>query len=153
MQIHIQAVDLPGSTCVGGPGFPGYAGVQVAVQGRGRPEVLLDPQPGDAAAAGWVLECRAKPVDGGLDLTGPWIQGGPGRRFVYLVWSGVDDEGAFGMFRRAKLMLDSVDEQVGAAAVRSGVLVARLGLTDVKGHPLCAAVRPPLVEWSAGGAG
>jgi hypothetical protein len=36
------------------------------------------------------------------------------------------------------------------AAVASGTLVARLGLTDVKGNPVCARVRPPAVEWSAG---
>lgn len=35
------------------------------------------------------------------------------------------------------------------AAVDSGLLVARLGLTDRCGQPLCAAVRPPLVNWSA----
>ena len=40
--------------------------------------------------------------------------------------------------------------QVLEAAQRSGTLVARLGLTDAKGHPLCASVRPPRVEWSAG---
>ncbi|MDH6707368.1 hypothetical protein P3T27_004105 [Kitasatospora sp. MAA19] len=32
----------------------------------------------------------------------------------------------------------------------TGLLVARLGLTDAKGHPLCAAVRPPVVTWAAG---
>jgi hypothetical protein len=31
----------------------------------------------------------------------------------------------------------------------SGVLVGRLGLTDPKGGPLCASVRPPVVQWSA----
>ncbi|WP_419196425.1 DUF5990 family protein [Actinacidiphila glaucinigra] len=36
------------------------------------------------------------------------------------------------------------------AAVRSGTLLGRLGLTGVRGGPLCAAVRPPLVTWSAG---
>jgi hypothetical protein len=30
-----------------------------------------------------------------------------------------------------------------------GLLVGSLGLTDPKGHPLCAAVRPPVIEWSA----
>ena len=35
------------------------------------------------------------------------------------------------------------------AAVVSGRLVARLGLTDAKGHPVCAHVRPPLIDWSA----
>jgi hypothetical protein len=33
--------------------------------------------------------------------------------------------------------------------VDSGLLVGRVGLTDQKGHPLCASVRPPLIEWSA----
>jgi Family of unknown function (DUF5990) len=30
------------------------------------------------------------------------------------------------------------------------VLVGRVGLTDPKGNPVCASVRPPLIEWSAG---
>jgi hypothetical protein len=29
------------------------------------------------------------------------------------------------------------------------VLVGRLGLTDAKGNPVCASIRPPLIEWSA----
>ena len=36
------------------------------------------------------------------------------------------------------------------AALGSGALIGRLGLTDAAGNPLCAAVRPPLIEWSAG---
>jgi hypothetical protein len=36
------------------------------------------------------------------------------------------------------------------AAVRQGTLVGRLGLTDGKGWPRCAAVRPPVIDWSAG---
>ncbi|WP_420706631.1 DUF5990 family protein [Streptomyces sp. BoleA5] len=43
-----------------------------------------------------------------------------------------------------------VDPGTLRAAVRSGTLLGRLGLTDVRGGPLCAAVRPPLVTWSAG---
>ncbi|MFI8275109.1 DUF5990 family protein [Streptomyces sp. NPDC085929] len=51
--------------------------------------------------------------------------------------------------RRAKLMLDAVDPDTTAAALRCGRLLARLRLTDACGRPLCAQVRPPLVEWSA----
>jgi hypothetical protein len=54
------------------------------------------------------------------------------------------------MFRRAKVMLDAVPADTLAAAAESGVLVGRLGLTDGKGQPLCAAVRPPVIEWSVG---
>ncbi|MFF2350933.1 DUF5990 family protein [Kitasatospora sp. NPDC058115] len=150
MLLRIEAVDLPGRSCPAAPGFPGYRDVHVAVQRRDRPGELLDPQPGDALSAGWTLECTASPVSGGIDLRGPWIQGRPGQRFVYLVWGTAGREGGFTMFRRAKLMLDAVDRQVLAEAVAAGRLVARLGLTDAEGQPLCAAVRPPAVVWTAG---
>ncbi|GAA2805970.1 DUF5990 family protein [Kitasatospora sp. CM 4170] len=150
MQIRIEAFALPGRTCTAGPGFPGYTDIHVAVQQRQRSDVLLDPQPGDAASAAWTLDCTASATASGVDLKGPHIQGRPGQRFVYLSWGTVDDTGVFTMFRRAKLMLDAVDPAVLAAAAHSGRLVARLGLTDAKGQPLCAAVRPPVVAWSAG---
>jgi hypothetical protein len=54
------------------------------------------------------------------------------------------------LFRRAKLWLDGVPAGVLEDAVRTGVLVGRLGLTDAKDNPTCAAGRPPTIEWSAG---
>jgi hypothetical protein len=53
------------------------------------------------------------------------------------------------MFRRAKLMLDAIDPATLDAANRHGTLTAHLELTDTNGHPLSAAVRPPLIRWSA----
>ncbi|MFJ9694760.1 DUF5990 family protein [Kitasatospora sp. NPDC101183] len=150
MELRIEATDLPGLTCGGAPGFPGYTGIHVAVQRRGRPAELLDPQPGDAESAHWSLECEVKRLpDGGPDVTGRYVQGVPGARFVYLNWLTGGGEERFSLFRRAKLMLAAVDRETVEAAAVSGLLVARLGLTDAKGHPLCAAVRPPLVVWSA----
>jgi hypothetical protein len=35
------------------------------------------------------------------------------------------------------------------AAVHGGLPVGRLGLTDGRGEPLCAAVHLPLIAWSA----
>ncbi|MCX5213873.1 DUF5990 family protein [Kitasatospora sp. NBC_00240] len=154
MLIRIEATDLPGRDCPAGGDFPGRTDVHVAVQRRGRPAELFGLRPGDAASAVWELDCSAtRTPSGGPDLRGPYLQGGPGARFVYLPWGSVDAAGGFAMFRRAKLMLDAVDPAVLEAAERSGLLIARLGLTDAKGHPLCAAVRPPLVAWSAGPAG
>jgi hypothetical protein len=150
MRIRIDAFDLPGRTCAPGTGFPGAANIHVAVQRRSRPGELLDLHPGDAAAARWTLECTATATPTGTDLRGPYVQGGPGGRFVYLSWGEVDEAGAFRMFRRAKLMLAAVDPDVLAAAVGTGLLVGRLGLTDARGRPLCAQVRPPLITWSAG---
>jgi hypothetical protein len=40
-----------------------------------------------------------------------------------------------------------------AKALETGAaLVATLGLTDAKGTPLCASVRPPIIGWSVAGA-
>ncbi|MFF3625339.1 DUF5990 family protein [Streptomyces sp. NPDC002467] len=152
MQIRIEGFDLPGLACPAGPGFPGYDAIDVAVQPRARDGQPLDPRPGDAGSVVWTFDCTVRRGAAGVDVTGPWIQGRPGRRFVYLAWSGVDGAGVRTMFRRAKLMLDAVDPSVADAAANGGLLVARLGLTDAHGRPLCAAVRPPVVGWSAGAA-
>ena len=150
MRIRIEGHDLPGRDCGGSDDFPGYRNIHVGVQRRDRPTEWLDLQPGDAPTVTWHLDCAAATVTGGgLDVRGPYIQGGPGRRFVYLSWGEVDDTGIFTMFRRAKLWLDGVEPATAHAAIASDRLTARLGLTDAKGHPLCAAVRPPRVIWSA----
>jgi Family of unknown function (DUF5990) len=144
VQLRIIGIRLPGRDCERAPNFPGYTNIHVAVQRKNRPGELLDPIPGDAREARWTLDCE---VDG-PDIRGPYIQGPPGGRFIYLSWGTVDD-GGFDMFRRAKLMMADVPSDVWDAAATSGLLVGRLGLTDAKGQPLCARVRPPQIEWSA----
>ncbi|MBT2540700.1 monooxygenase [Streptomyces sp. ISL-44] len=157
MRIRIEAVELPGLTCPPGAtvdgGEPFYGNVHVAVQRRDRPAELLDPQPGDARTATWTLECTVVASPTGPDVKGPYVQGRPGGRFVYLSWGTVDEEGAFTMFRRAKLMLDAVPGQVLKAAADGGLLVGRLGLTDACGEPVCARVVPPRITWVAEPAG
>jgi Family of unknown function (DUF5990) len=151
VQIRIEGTDLPGRSCGPSPERPaGHVGVHVGVQRRAKPSELLGVTPGDAPAATWTLDAvvTAKP-DGGADLKGPYIQGPPGGRFIYLNWGTVDESGAFAMFRRAKLWLEAVPPEVLASASERGALVGRLTLTDPKGNPLCASVRPPLIEWSA----
>ncbi|MEW1908815.1 DUF5990 family protein [Kitasatospora sp. NPDC085895] len=150
MELRIDATDLPGRDCAPGPALPGATGIHVGVPRRGRPQDLLGLQPGDAPSASWTLRCTAVRGPRGVDLRGPHLQGGPYARFVHLSWGTVDGAGGFTMFRRAKLMLDAVAPETVEAAVASGLLVARLGLTDGRGQPLCAAVRPPAVTWSAG---
>jgi uncharacterized protein DUF5990 len=148
--IRIEGHDLPGSSCGPGPDYPdGHPNIHVAVQRRNKPGELWGLVRGDAAVAEWELECTATEGTSRVDLTGPFLQGGPGKRFVYLSWGVVAEAGAFTMFRRAKLMLDGVPPDVLHRAVDSGTLIGRMGLTDEKGHPRCAAVRPPLIDWTA----
>lgn len=149
MEIRIEGSDLPGRSCGASPDFPGYENIHVGVQRKNRPDELLGLSPGDAPSVEWCLECTVVQAATGVDFKGPYIQGRPRERFIYLSWGSVDGDGTFNMFRRAKLWLDAIDPTVIDAALRSGRLVARLGLTDAKGHPLCAAVRPPRVEWTA----
>jgi hypothetical protein len=151
VDLTLEGTGLPGLSCAGAPGFPGYEGIHVAVQRRGRPQELTGLTPGDAALARWTLECLAGPgADGATEFTGPYVQGGPGGRFVYLSWGTVGPGGGdFAMFRRAKLMLAAIPPEVAAAAVRTGRLTGRLGLTDAKGRPLCARVVPPAITWTS----
>lgn len=149
MQIHIEASDLPGRTCGPDTDFPGFDNIHVGVQRKDRPDELLDPHPGDAPSATWTLDCTATATADGVEVTGPYVQNRLGGRFVYLSWGTVDDTGLFSMFRRAKLMFSDIDPAVLEAAARTGHLTARLPLTDAKGQPLCARVRPPLITWTA----
>ena len=151
VQIRIEAADFPGRSCGPSPDSPGgYHNIHVGIQRRNRRDDLLDLVPGDGPTAVWTLDCTAVPSPAGVDLKGPYIQGPPGRRFIYLSWGTVEDADAFTLFRRAKLWLDAIPPDVRDLALDLGALVGRLSLTDRKGNPLCAAVRPPLIEWSAG---
>lgn len=154
MRILIEATDLPGSSCGPSPDRPGgHHRIHVGVQHRTRRDELLGLVPGGAATAVWAVDCTTVPSPSGLDVRGPYIQGRPGGRFLYLSWVTDAGDGHLTMFRRAKLCLDAVPAAVLGQAADRGVLVGRLGLTDHRGNPLCASVRPPLIEWSAAGPG
>jgi Family of unknown function (DUF5990) len=151
VQIRIEGSDLPGLDCGPSPDSPdGYQNIHVGIQRRNVRDELLGLVPGDAASATWSLESVATASPDGVDLKGPHIQGPPGGRFIYLSWGTVDAAQRFTLFRRAKLWLDAVPPGVLDQALVVGTLIGRLGLTDRKGNPVCAAVRPPLIEWFAG---
>src|SRR5262245_15242801 len=140
MRISIEGEELPGAAFVS----DGVAlhNVHVAVQvGRD----AHAPVRGDAASARWDVDVRAVVDDGVVDLRGPAVHGRKGQRFFYLTWGDVGGDGSFAMFRRAKLMVGDIDPGLLAtAAADDGRLVATIGLTDERGGPRCARVRPPL---------
>jgi Family of unknown function (DUF5990) len=150
MQIQIEGSALPGRSCGPSRDQPGgYHNIHVGVPRKNRRDDLLGLVPGDAPSATWTVDCKTTGSPAGTDITGPYIQGPPGGRFIYLSWGTVDAAGRFALFRRAKLWLDAVPPAVLGRAQDLGLLVGSLGLTDRNGRPLCAAVRPPLIEWSA----
>lgn len=148
MMIRIHGHHLPGSRCHPAGVGAGYENVHVGVQRR---REVVELRPGDADRVDWSFEVDAPTrPDGSRDVRGPFVHGRPGERFLYLSWGTVDAAGGFTMFRRAKLMFDGVDAATCAsAAVPGAALVATLPLTLPDGTPLCAAVRPPRITWSA----
>jgi hypothetical protein len=135
LRIRIVGSNLPGRH------FAGQGDVHVGVQvGKEVP----DPVPGDAEAA--VFEVGVGVTDD-LDFRGKAVQGRRGERFVYLSWGDLSS-GQFVMFRRAKLHLSAIEDHLVREAARTGAVIeATLGLTDGRGGPLCASVRPPVITW------
>lgn len=129
-----------------GTDLPGGDGVLVGVQ---RGTEVVERLPADADKAVWDLDLELRPGrDGTSEVRGPWVHGGPGDRFLYLSWGTLDPEGAFAMFRRAKLW----PAQAGAdaleqAATAGNRLEAHVSLTDRDGGPLCGGLRGDTVVW------
>lgn len=127
MHIEIVGVDCPV-----------LSDVTVGVQ---RGSQVVDERSANGAVLTWLLDVR---LIAGSDLRGPYVHGRPGNRFLYLSWL----RSPGGMFRRAKLMLDEVPPALLSGHDLPG-LQGRVTLTMADGTPLCAAVRPPVITWSA----
>lgn len=138
--IVVRSWRLPGRT------FAAYGDVEVGVQVG---KETRDPRPGDADSVEWRVEAKvARDAAGHPVLRGPAIHGKGDERFLYLVWQARGPKGPE-MFRRAKLQLDAVPPAMIEAALRAtGEIIAELELTDAKGGPRCASVRPPAIRWS-----
>lgn len=142
MDVRIIGVNLPGRR-FDDSRLSGivYEDVQVGVQ-RGRETEQLAAGDADSVA----FELALQPA-GDRDARGPYAQGKAGERFVYLVWvAGAQRR----MFRRAKLMLQDIPDRVWEQAQAPGrLLEGTLGLTDGRGGPVCARVKPGLVRWES----
>jgi hypothetical protein len=118
--------------------------VHVGVQVRRDPAHLVR---ADESETLWEIDVEVVQKDGLADFRGPAVQGKRGDRFIYLTWGNVSLDDEFEMFRRAKLMLDRVEPGLIEAAVKTGCLAVRVGLTGSDGGPRCARVDPLTAEW------
>jgi hypothetical protein len=129
---------MPAHFRIVGTDLPGKAHVHVGVQ-RGRDVVDLVSSAAAVAEFAFDVDVRNG------RFTGPYVHGKGDERFVYLSWGEIVG-GTFTMFRRAKLQLDSLDP----ATCDGRSVEGRLGLTDDRGDPRCASVRPPTITWTVG---
>jgi uncharacterized protein DUF5990 len=143
VQLQIIGRRLPGSS------WSGRRGIHVGVQRDGEVVGLVT---GDAADAVFDIDLDIiEGSDGEPDFRGPYVHGRRGERFVYLSWGEVGEDGTFAIFRRLKLHLTPLLEQAPKESVLAANRIqAVLELTDTRGRPLAASVRPPWVTWRLG---
>jgi uncharacterized protein DUF5990/uncharacterized protein DUF5655 len=158
--VRVEGFDLPGRACRPGPDGSGYENVHVGI-GNDRPGaagltvpglrwVATELVPGDAESASWEFAVTIRRGADGIDFGGPSVRGDRSDRHVGLVWGEVPGDGTFRLFRGVKLRLVDVDQTLVERAWQQGyALVARVRLTDARGNPICARVRPPDIEWFA----
>ena len=142
-ELRIIGRRLPGITWSGRERI--FLGVQ-----RGNDVIGL--VPGDATDAVFNVDLEVvEDAEGAPDFRGPYVNGRRGERFIYLSWGEVDANGGFTMFRRLKLHLAPLLDLFSAENVLAAKRIqAVLELTDPKGRPVAASVRPPWVTWRLG---
>jgi len=157
--LAIEGHDLPGRSCAPDDAGRAYAEVHVGlcttargqeglVEVPGHPWKLTGMVPGDAPAVRWEFAVSVFAGEDGIDITGPHVMGRRGARGFKLAWGEVGTDGRFRLFRACGLALADMGPALIEAATQPGRrLTARLGLTDAKGNPRCARVRPPDVVW------
>lgn len=136
VRIRVTGRELPGLV------WCGHERVHLGIQ-RGREVVDLVPADAEVAVFDLTVGVTVDP-EGRADFRGPYVHGRRGERFLYLSWGDVGRDGRFAMFRRAKLHLSGLPE---ADLAGHGRFEGTLSLTDARGGPLCASVRPPRITW------
>src|SRR5215831_1360346 len=160
MTVVIEGSELPGLSCQPDGDGTEHRNVHVALYTRSKDQPTLtmpgdpwqaaEPVPGDSPAARWEVTVTVRQDDDGYDFAGPFVRGVRADRHLGLAWGDVPGDGTLRLFRGAKLRLVEVPPGLIAEAMRPGHrLVARVRLTDAKGYPVCARLRPQYLAWSA----
>lgn len=125
--------------------FEGRAAVFLGIQYQ---QEVLEETPVTAEEKTFELQVKvSQGKDGSPNFTGPYVFGKTGDKFLYLVWlmkTAIGDE----RFRRAKIKLQALSwEQIRKAQAEKIPIRAKIILTDAKGGPICASLKPPYIQW------
>jgi hypothetical protein len=165
MTVVIEGTELPGLTCQPEPDGTVHRNIHVALATTAKgiaegqpwlnvplkPGLAAEPFPGDAKQTRWEATVTVRgSADDSYDFTGPSVGGDRTDRHLGLVWGDVPGDGTLQLFRGAKLRLVDVPPGLITDAMRPRHrLVARVRLTDDKGNPVCARLRPSHLKWSS----
>ena len=143
IQIQIICENLPGNQ------FQERTSVRLGIQ---KGIHVIDDVSAGAPSATFLASIRVSrnPDTGLLNFLGPYTQGTPQDRFIYLCWGERKNE-AWDGFRRAKLPLRPFISEFAEKALTSEQSVtAVIDMRDSKGEPLCATIKPDKVAWRVG---
>ena len=138
--IEIVCTNLPGEE------WDGHSTLRLGIQ---RDDEIIE-----AASAGLtrvvfrpVLRARRN-TDGSANFLGAFVHGPRTERFIYLVWAIVQGKLLVRMVGRVKLHLNHIKwASVEKAASGKKSIRVTLDLTNAKGKPVMASVRPDVAKW------
>lgn len=135
-------------TCTESPGLQahGFSHVHLGIQ---QDQTTVELQPADRSEITFrpVLRVRWN-ADGSPNFLGPFSQGPKSGRFIYLVWADAPGSRPKHFFGRIKLLLQHISREDIERAVKHGnVIRVKFRLTDGKGKPVFASVKPGWAEW------
>ncbi|MEZ4865541.1 MAG: DUF5990 family protein [Caldilineaceae bacterium] len=138
--IRLRCIELPGCE------FDGRSNVRLGIQ-KGK-DVIEDVS---AAAAEIVFTCLLRVAKnsetGKPNFLGPYAQGTPQARFIYLCW-GERMDGAWAGFGRTKIHLQEIPWHSVEASIATGnAIEATIKMTNKKGAPLFASVGKENITW------
>lgn len=140
LSIRLRCIDLPGRE------LKGRSQIRLGIQkGKDAIEDVL------ADAVEVVFTCSVRvarnEATGKPIFLGPYAQGTPSERFLYLCW-GERNAGAWEGIGRAKVHLKAIEWATVEHAITTGhPLEATIKMTDKKGGPLCASVPSDHITW------
>jgi hypothetical protein len=140
LTIRLRCIDLPGRA------FADRSDVRLGIQ---KGKIVIDDEP--AAAPEVVFTCQLRvernSETGKPNFLGPYAQGKPAERFIYLCW-GERIGGMWDGVGRIKVPLKDLDwATVEQAIVGNRALEAVIRMTDQKGAPLYASVGSDFIMW------
>jgi len=135
--IEIECIELPGAEY-----GPLALGIQrddaiTEVASAATKRIVLKP----------VLRARRN-ADGSVNFLGPFAHGPKAERFIYLNWVTTNGKVPTEQVGRIKLHLNHIQwAAVARSAQISKPLRVKLALTNAKGKPVMASVRPDMAKW------
>ena len=138
--IALRCFNLPGVR------FEERTAVRLGVQ---KDTEIVQDVSADADSVTFDIPLRVAPnaKSGEPNFLGPYAHGTPEQRFIYLTWGEFKD-GNWDMFRRAKIQLGHLTwNDIRKAAASSKSIHAEINMTDKRGGPLCASVKPDQISW------